>query len=130
MPLKHARWNTPKEPDDGFRVLVTRYRPRGLPKAKELWDVWWRELGPSEELFARFKGKAGPPVTLAEYREIYVQEMSAPEPQKRIRELAERLDRGEDVTLLCSRDCFIAEACHRTVLAKLVEAARAEGPAK
>ena len=122
--LTHGRWNTPREPDDGFRVLVTRYRPRALPKAKETWDVWWKELGPSPELFARFKGKASPPVTLDEYRALYEEEMGAPAAQKRIAELAAKLDAGESVMLLCSRDCFIPEACHRTVLAKLVEAAR------
>lgn len=36
---------------------------------------------------------------------------------------AERLDCGENVTLLCSKDCFLPEACHRTELAKLVLAA-------
>ena len=122
--LTHGRWNTPREPEDGFRVLITRYRPRGLPKAKETWDVWWKELGPSPELFARFKGKASPAVTLDEYRALYEEEMRAPQSQRRIAELAAKLDRGERVMLLCSRDCFIAEACHRTVLARLVEAAR------
>ena len=33
MPIKTRRWDDPKEDDDGFRLLVTRYRPRGLPKA-------------------------------------------------------------------------------------------------
>ena len=122
MPLKTRRWNAPAEPDDGLRVLVTRYRPRGLPRAKETWDVWMRDLGPSPELFARFKGKAGPPITLDEYKARYAEEMAGQ--NERIAELAARLDRGESVTLLCSKDCFLPEACHRTVLAALVEAAR------
>lgn len=122
MSLKTKRWNAPAEPDDGLRVLVCRYRPRGLKKANETWDVWMKELGPSPELFAGFKGKAGPPLTLEAYRTRYIEEMSGQVPSARIIELAARLDRGESVTLLCSRDCFIPEACHRTVLAKLVEA--------
>ena len=30
MPLKTKRWEDPSDPDDGFRLLVTRYRPRVL----------------------------------------------------------------------------------------------------
>jgi uncharacterized protein YeaO (DUF488 family) len=122
MPLKTKRWNAPAEPDDGLRVLVCRYRPRGLPKEKETWDVWMRDLGPSPELFDAFKGKGQTPITLAEYRERYRREME--EQRERVAELAARVDRGETVTLLCSKDCIIAQACHRTLLAELIEEAR------
>lgn len=122
MPLKTGRWPNPREPEDGLRVLICRFRPRGLPKAKETWDVWMRELGPSPELLADFHGKGGAMITLAEYRRRYLEEM---EPQKaRIAELAARLDAGENVTLLCSKDCLVAAACHRSILAELIEAAR------
>src|SRR6476659_1443806 len=121
MPVKTKRWIVPAEPDDGLRVLICRYRPRGLPKAKETWDVWMRELGPSPELFAAFKGKSGPPITLDAYKARYEAEMAAQGP--RIAELARRVAAGETVTLLCSKDCLIAEACHRSVLARLVERA-------
>ena len=68
MPLKTGRWPNPREPDDGLRVLITRYRPRALPKAKETWDVWMRELAPSVELLADFHGKGGAMITLEDYR--------------------------------------------------------------
>lgn len=124
MPIKTGRWVNPREPDDGLRVLITRYRPRALPKAKETWDVWMKELGPSVELLAAFHGKEGKAITLAEYRTRYLEEMKAQE--ERIAELAARVDAGETVTLLCSKDCLIAEACHRSILAELIEAARAK----
>ena len=120
MALKTKRWCDPREPDDGFRVLVTCYRPRGLPKAKETWDQWLRALGPSEELFAAFKGKGGPPITLAEYFRRYREEMA--ERGELLQGLRDRLRAGESVTLLCSRDCILPAACHRTELAKLVQA--------
>lgn len=122
MPLKTKRWCDPVEPDDGLRVLVCRYRPRGLPKAKETWDVWMRELGPSPALFDAFFGKGQTPITLDVYQERYVAEMQGQ--RDRIEGLAARLDRGEPVTLLCSRDCILPPICHRTVLAELIEAAR------
>lgn len=122
MSLKTKRWCDPQEPDDGLRVLVCRYRPRGLPKAKETWDVWERELGPSPALFDAFFGKGQTPIPLDDYRARYTVEMAAQ--GERIRALAARLDRGESVTLLCSRDCILPAICHRTVLASLIEAAR------
>ncbi|MDY7225295.1 DUF488 domain-containing protein [Hyalangium rubrum] len=122
MPIKTKRWCVPAEPDDGFRVLICRYRPRGLTKAKETWDVWMRDLGPSPELFDAFHGKGQTPITLDAYRERYVREMEAQ--RETITELAARVDTGETVTLLCSKDCILEPACHRSILAELIEAAR------
>ena len=122
MPLKTKRWCVPAEPDDGLRVLVCRYRPRGLPKAKETWDVWLKELGPSPELFDAFYGKGRTPITWDAYRERYTREMEAQ--REKIAELAARVDAGETVTLLCSKDCILEQVCHRTLLAELIQAAR------
>ncbi len=126
MPIKTRCWCVPAEPDDGLRVLVCRYRPRALPKAKETWDVWLRDLGPSPELFDAFYGKGRTPITLDEYRERYTREMEAQ--RDKIAELAARVDRGETVTLLCSKDCILEQACHRSMLAELIQAARRANP--
>jgi uncharacterized protein YeaO (DUF488 family) len=123
VPLKTKRWCSPAEPDDGLRVLVCRFRPRGLPKAQETWDVWMKELGPSPPLLAAFQGKGQTPISLDAYRTRYLQEMEGQ--REAIAALAARVDAGETVTLLCSRDCIIEQACHRSLLAELVEAARA-----
>ncbi|MBX5483835.1 MAG: DUF488 family protein [Myxococcaceae bacterium] len=112
------------EPDDGERILVCRYRPRGLPKEQETWHTWLRDLGPSPELFADFKGKHGPNLTLSVYKARYAEEMKGELQMKLIQQLADRVDAGETITLLCSKDCFLPEACHRSVLAELIEAAR------
>ena len=39
MPLHTKRWDDPRQEDDGHRLLVTRYRPRGLPKSDETWHA-------------------------------------------------------------------------------------------
>jgi uncharacterized protein YeaO (DUF488 family) len=122
MPLKTKRWSVPAEPDDGLRVLICRYRPRGLPKAEETWDVWMKNLGPSPELLAAFQGKKRAPITLSEYRTRYREEMQSQ--TEAIQRLADLLDEGKSLTLLCSKSCIIAEACHRTLLAELIENAR------
>lgn len=108
-------------PGDGERVLVCRYRPRGLPKAKETWEVWIPALGPSRELHAAFWGKRGPPIGWAEYRRRYLAEME--EQGARITELGEKVRKGETITLLCSSACTDETHCHRTLLKALIEKA-------
>src|SRR5687767_2878094 len=69
MAIRTKRWNDPAEPDDGYRVLVTCYRPRGVSKAEETWDVWMKHLGPSKELHAAAYGKTGgSPLPWPQYR--------------------------------------------------------------
>jgi len=57
--VRTRRWNDPPVAGEGTRVLVCRYRPRGVPKAGEPWDEWWPALGPSRELHADAYGKGG-----------------------------------------------------------------------
>jgi uncharacterized protein YeaO (DUF488 family) len=119
MPLKTKRWDEPREPDDGFRVLICRYRPRALPKKKETWDVWWQDFGPSRELHAAFYGKHGPPIGWEEYRRRYLEEMAVM--SECIDELAALVAEGKTITLLCSSACVDAATCHRTLLKELIE---------
>lgn len=119
MAIKTKRWNEPKEPDDGFRLLVCRYRPRALPKNKETWDLWWSQLGPSKELHAAIYGKNGPPMPWDEFCRRYVEEMGAQE--ESIAVLAEKAAEGTTLTLMCSSACVDPERCHRTLLRQLIE---------
>ncbi|UQA60319.1 DUF488 domain-containing protein [Polyangium aurulentum] len=119
MPLKTKRWDDPVEPDDGLRVLVCRYRPRGVRKEDETWDVWTPNLGPSRELHAAFYGKSGAPITWDEYERRYLEEIKSA--GVFIRSLADRLRRGERLTLLCSSACVDPARCHRTLLGAIVE---------
>lgn len=115
-----ARWDEPKRPDDGERILITRFRPRGLPKAGETWDIWMPHLGPSKELLAAFKGKSGkPPIPWSAYRSAYLTEMR----QQRdvIDELARKVAGGEAISLLCASSCKDERRCHRSLLRELIE---------
>ncbi|HEV3447484.1 MAG TPA: DUF488 family protein [Gemmataceae bacterium] len=122
MPIKTKRWNDRKESDDGWRVLICRYRPRALPKKDETWDKWYSQLGPSRELHADFYGKHGPPITWDEYRRRYLAEMQGTEQQELIAGMADLVAEGKTLTLLCSSACEDASHCHRTLLRELVEA--------
>jgi len=122
-PITTRRWNDPTRPGEGHRLLICRYRPRGVRKQDETWDEWCKDLGPSVALHADYYGKHGPPISLEVYRRRYLEEMSAQ--QERIDDLADRLAAGEPLALLCSSACVDSRRCHRTLLKELIEAALA-----
>ncbi len=121
MPLRTKRWNDPAEDTDGYRLLVTRYRPRGVKTEDETWRTWCPELGPSVDLHAAAYGKDQPAIAFEEYERRYRAEMS----RQRwfIEGFAKRVREGETLTLLCSSACTDPARCHRTILASLIEEA-------
>jgi uncharacterized protein YeaO (DUF488 family) len=48
--IKIKRIYDPPEKDDGFRILVDRLWPRGVPKAEAKVDLWLKEVAPSDDL--------------------------------------------------------------------------------
>jgi uncharacterized protein YeaO (DUF488 family) len=84
----------PKSPNDGLRVLVMRYWPRGIKKDKV--DIWFRDLGTSVELI-----KASETISWLEFRKGYLADVKDKSKRAVIRELAKRA-RTEKLTLLCS----------------------------
>jgi uncharacterized protein YeaO (DUF488 family) len=118
VPIKTKRWNDAVDPDDGHRLLVCRYRPRGVRKDAETWDAWAPQLGPSRELHADYYGKHGPPIDWSEFRRRYLAEMS--EQREVVTALAARGADGETITLLCSSACTDAERCHRSLLKDII----------
>ncbi len=111
MPLKTKRWNDPREADDGYRLLICRYRPRALPRKQETWDGWCADAAPSRELHADLYGKNGSPITWEFFRDRYLEQMTAQ--TELIDELAAMVAEGKTITLLCSSACTDAEHCHR-----------------
>ena len=118
--VKTRRWNDTPGTEEGFRLLVTRYRPRALPKAEETWDAWWKELGPSPALFDAVYGKGQPAIAWEEYARRYREEMQESTPRQKLTWLAQSVARGEPLTLLCSALCTDENRCHRTVLRELL----------
>ena len=123
MPVLTKQWDDPRELADGYRLLVSRYRPRGLGKADETWDGWAPDLGPSRELHAAFYGEGGVPVNWPLYRNRYLLEMR--QQRDAIAKLAGRSRAGETITLLCSSACTRESRCHRSLLKELIDAAAA-----
>lgn len=124
--VKTKSVQSPIEPEEGLRILATRFRGRGLPSSK--YDVWMANLGPSERLLAAMQaGK----LSWAEFARRYRQEMFVSASldksnvsiknhgQKFTLRLLQELARREDITILCH--CAEAERhCHRHLLAKML----------
>ena len=107
--IKTKRWDDPAAAGDGTRLLVCRYRPRGVAKADETWAEWIADLGPSKALHAGAYGKGGEKVHWDRYRLAYLREMQMQKP--RITALADRVRAGETITLLCSSACERESRC-------------------
>lgn len=127
MPVRTKRWNDPVEPDDGFRLLICRYRPRGVPKATQPWDASCPALAPSAGLHAAYWGK-GPdaPITFEEYAERFRVEMQGA--VFWISRFADHVRSGQTLTLLCSSACMDEQRCHRTIVKELIQAAARPAP--
>ena len=121
MPLRTKRWNDPVEEADGHRLLICRYRPRGVRREDATWDAWCKDLAPSVELHADYYGKRGDPITFAELKRRFLIEVKGQ--RATIEGLAERVRAGETITLLCSSACVDPAKCHRTIVRDLIERA-------
>lgn len=126
MPVRTKRWNDPQSPDDGLRLLICRYRPRGVAKSEETWDATCLALAPSKQLHAAVYGKHGEtPIDWTEYARRFRQEMTAS--KYWIDSFAARVRAGETLTLLCSSACEDESQCHRSIVKELIERAAAIG---
>ena len=111
---------------DGLRILVTRFRGRGLETSR--YDVWMANLGPSEVLLREYQSKK---ISSGQFAQAYRKELFAGgmvdsrcrtiknHGQKFTLRLIKELARRQDVTLLCHCDEDF-KGCHRHALRKLI----------
>ncbi|MBI5888432.1 MAG: DUF488 family protein [Deltaproteobacteria bacterium] len=106
---------SPRGKDDGLRVLITRYWPRGV--RKEAQDAWLRGLGPDAGLIRQWK--AGQ-ITWEKFEKSYLEEYKSEEKTRLMDELKEMIkgQNGKPVTLLCA--CGEGEPCHRRIVKALL----------
>lgn len=104
----------PAERDDGYRILITRYYPRGVSKGHI--DEWTTTLAPNPELLFAFKdGK----IDWETFKREFIAQLKADEGcQEAILTLNE-LSKSEDITLLCFEKS--GNPCHRHLVRALVE---------
>lgn len=114
MPVKMKWVYEPPSPDDGVRMLVMRFYPRGVKRHS--FHEWRKELGTAPELIKAWKsGRIG----WDEFASRYEEQINAdPKAQATLKELAQRA-KDETITLLCS--CEDEAHCHRTLLKEMIE---------
>ena len=112
---------------DGIRILVTRFRGRGLRKGR--YDVWMPNLGPSERLLHSYHAQK---LTWAKFSRQYRHELFSASSidkanrtiknhgQKFTLRLLQALAKRGSITLMCH--CGEDETnCHRHLLEKLLK---------
>lgn len=117
---------SPINKSDGIRVLVTRFRGRGMPSSR--YHVWMPSLGPTEQLL---KLAQQDKLTWSQFTRDYSKELFLDGPidkkcktiknhgQKFTLRLLKLLAKNGTVTLLCHCD-EDQQNCHRHVLKKLI----------
>jgi len=106
----------PPSGEDGLRVLVTRYWPRGVKKG--LVDEWVRAVSTPAELIREYKAGG---LEWERFSELYAGYLKGPEGSEGFSALKALVKASgrKGVTLLCS--CKEADKCHRTILKGLLE---------
>lgn len=114
MALKTKSIYDRREKEDGTRVLITRFYPRGIKKGH--FDRWVRELSPSRELLRDYKlGRKN----WEDFRSEFIAELARdPSVLPALGALREE-SRKADVTLLCYERSGVP--CHRYVVAEAID---------
>jgi uncharacterized protein YeaO (DUF488 family) len=121
MAIKLKSLRQSQGPSDGFRILITRFRPRYVKKENENWDAWYRELAPSRQLwYDYFKSNK---IDWNQYREQFIEEMmNDPKSTELIHWLSNFEDHNnnknnKNITLICF--CENEKNCHRSIIKEL-----------
>ncbi len=113
--LKLKRAYEPANESDGYRVLVDRLYPRGVPKSKLKVDEWAKELAPSNELRRRF---GHDPEKWREFKREYRKELTDPSKTELLASLARRARRSRVTLVYGAKD---EEHNNAVVLKELIE---------
>ena len=126
MAVRIVRLGSARHPKEGLRIGTVRRPPRGVPKAKfaaENWyDVWFPVLAPSVETM-KLGQAAATPAQWAAFVRKYRAEMGEAAASQALDVLA-ALSKTAAFSVGCY--CENEARCHRSVLAKILEARGAE----
>ena len=99
MDVRRKRAYDAPAASDGYRVLIDRLWPRGVPKTDAEIDEWARELAPTTELRRWF---GHDPERFDEFRRRYLAELATHE--DKLRELRRRARTGRLTLVYSARD--------------------------
>ena len=116
MSIRIVRLGSPRTADEGLRLGTVRRPPRGVPKSeyasRDLYDVWFPNLAPSEELLKQALAAQKPNEWKA-FARGYRKEMKAPE-AARVLDVLAALSHQTNFAVGCY--CRDETRCHRSIL--------------
>ena len=126
MTIRIVRLGSDRERDEGLRIGTVRRPPRGVPKlefsSRNIYDVWFPNLSPSEELLKQYF-----PITEDQhwrsFKRRFLAEMKAPGPARDLDLLAAL---SHHTNLPIGPYCADESSCHRSILRSLLEKREAD----
>ena len=98
MVLKLKRIYDGTSKNDGYRILVDRFYPRGLTKQKANYRLWAKDVAPSTELIKWFH--ENPEKRWKQFKSKYLKELNTKEKKEALYDLIDEIDKHSVVTLL------------------------------
>lgn len=126
MPIRIIKLGSPRVAGEGLRIGTVRRPPRGVPKSeyarRDLYDVWFPNLSPSEQLLKEYIPVADD-AAWRRFRRAFLGEMKAPAPRYDL-DLLAALSKDSSFSLGCY--CADEHWCHRSLLRELLQARGAQ----
>ena len=121
MTIRIVKLGSDRVKDEGLRIGTVRRPPRRVPKAeyasRNLYDVWFPNLSPSEELLKQFF-----PISEEKqwrlFQRRFLAEMKASGPTRDL-DLLDALSHETNISIGCY--CEDESRCHRSILRSLLE---------
>ena len=120
MAIKIVRLGSPREKGEGLRIGTVRRPPRGVRKedyaAKNIYDVWFPNLAPSEPLLKQAQA-AKDEKSWQAFKRNFLAELKSPQASKDL-DLLAALSHQTNMSLGCY--CEDESRCHRSILRELL----------
>lgn len=126
MAIRIVRLGSPRHPGEGIRIGTVRRPPRGVPKSeyarRDLFDIWFPNLAPSEALLKAFRirlavDESGHDGAWKAFARRYRAEMKEAGPSRDL-DLLAALSHHADFSVGCY--CANEQHCHRSLLRELL----------
>jgi len=122
MAISIVRLGSPRAEDEGLRIGTVRRPPRGVRKedyaSKNIYDVWFPNLSPSEELLKEASASLGDENSWRSFKRRFLAEMKSPQIRRDLDVLA-ALSHQTSFSIGCY--CEDESRCHRSILRELLE---------
>jgi uncharacterized protein YeaO (DUF488 family) len=126
MAIRIVRLGSERQPGEGLRIGTVRRPPRGVPRAeyapRNIYDLWFPNLAPSEALLKQYFPVYDDKLWRA-FQRRYLAEMKAPGPSRDL-DLLAALSHHASFSIGCY--CADESRCHRSLLRGLLAKRDAE----